>query len=387
MESEPPFRQEVDAPVEASSRRDTPLTEAFLSGVANAIEKGDGITLKRLLLVEPPLPPLHHILIRELREWFPRSHYLEHGWERVGDTDDEDAESGQETYIQDTSDEAEFQKSRNKKFFQLTLNQEEENYLVELAIAMRRNPKGLNREDLKAIEPPLPPVYIEILARLIGLSSPEMQNRNPPEHATEEIYDPRDAQDDHVQDFAEILDGDPNLTLDGEAQETYDGVNQGSQDGDVQDKQYKDEQIRQHEDAQDSQYEDADNQDEDDYSEEYEYGEDGRDEAAHNGELDSPQDVDYEGDYEDSQDWVAEADEAPLKTLCKGFLPDKHKEVTDFMWTYLAFLRDIDYYDLVRMHKMLQKVFKSVNTSKLSNRYAGLCELIWWQFSSFVLTN
>lgn len=371
MEIEHPSRQEADPPVEESSWMDAPLTEAFLSGVVNAIERGDGIALKKLLPVEPPLPSVHHLLTRELREWFPRSHHLEYGWERVGDSDEEDAGSSQETYIQDSSDEAEFQKSGNKKSVQLTLNQEEENYLVELAVAMRRNPKGINREYLQAIEPPLPPLYIEILARLIGISSPEMQNGDTPDNATQEIYDPRDAQDDQVQNVAEILNG--------EARETYDSVNQVSQDGDAQNNQYEAEQIRQHENAQDSQWEDAeDNQDEGDYPDEYEYAEDGQDEGAHNGELEGSQDVNYEGDYEDSQDWVVEADEAPLRTMCKGFLFYNCEEVVDFTWTYLAFLRDIDFHDLVGMHKMLQKLFKSVNIPKLPNRLAGLCELTCW---------
>lgn len=366
METEPPFRQEVDAPVEEPPWMDTPLTEAFLSGVANAMEQGDGITLRRLLLVEPPLPPLHHLLIRELREWFPRSHYLEYGWERVGDSDDEDAGSSQETLIQDSSDEAGFEKSGNNKSVQLTLNREEENYLVELAVAMRGNPKGMNREDLRAIKPPLPPLHIEILARLIDLSSPEIRNGDAPDNSTRVFYDPMDAQNNQVQDFAGITNGDSNVILDRKAQETYNGVNQDSQDGDAQDISYRDEQNRQHEDAHDSQYEDAeDSQDEDDYPEEFEYAENGRDEGAHNGELEGSQDVDYEGDYEDSQDWVAEAEEAPLKKICKGFLFGKYGQVIDFIWTYLAFLRDIDYHDLVGMHKMLQKLFKSVNISRL----------------------
>lgn len=369
MEIEPPLRQEADAPVEGSPPwMDAPLTVAFLSAIVNAMKRGDTVTLKKILPVEPPLPFMHHLLTRELREWFPRSHHLEYGWERVGDSDDEDAGSGQEAYVQDTSAEAEFQKSGEN---QLTLNQEEENYLVELAVAMRRNPEGMNREDLRAIEPPLPPLYIEILARLVGLSSPD--------NATQEIYDPGDAQDDQVQNVEEIPNGDPNLMSDGEAQETYDGVNHVSQDSDAQNKQYKNGQIRQHENAQDSQDEDAeDNQDRDDYSEEYEYAEDGRDEGAHKGELEGSQDVDYEVDYEDSQDWVAEADEAPLRTMCKGFLFDKGGEVVDFIWIYLAYLRDIDFHDLVGMHKMLQKLFKSVNIYKLPNRIEGLCELICW---------
>lgn len=373
METEPPFRQEVDAPVEGSPWMDTPLTEAFLSGVANAMGRGDGITLRRLLLVEPPLPPLHRLLTRELREWFPRSHFLEYGWERVGDSDDEDAGSSQENYTQDSSDEAGFQKSGNNNSVQLLLNKEEENYLVELAVSMRGNPKGMNREDLRAIKPPLPPLHIEILARLIDPSSPEIRNGEAPDNATRENYDPMDAQDDQVQDVAGITNGDSNLMLDGKGQETYNDVNQGSQDGDAQDKSYRDEQNHQQEDAHDSQYEDAeDSQDEDDYPEEYEYAEDGRDEGAHNGELEGSQDVDYEGDYEDSQDWVAEVDEAPLKKTCKGYLFGKRREVIDFIWTYLAFLRDIDYHDLVGMHKMLQKLFKSVNISHLTNRLAGL---------------
>lgn len=342
---------------------DTPLTEAFLSGVANAMEQGDGITLRRLLPVEPPLPPLYHLLTRELREWFPRSHYLEYGWERVGDSDDEDAGSSQETFIQDSSDEAGPQKSGNNKFVQLTLNREEENYLVELAVALRGNPKGLSRADLRAIKPPLPPLHIEILARLIDLSSPEIRNGDAPDNATREVYD---AQNNQVQDVAGLTNGDSNMSLDRKAQETYNGVNQDSQDGDAQDNSYRDEHNRQHEDAHDSQYEDAENnQEEDDYPEEFEYAENGRDEGAYNSELEGSQDVDYEGDYEDSQDWVAEADEAPLKKICKSFLFGKDGEVIDFLWTYLAFLRDIDYHDLVRMHKMLQKLFKSVNTSQL----------------------
>lgn len=371
MEIEPPFRQEADAPVEESPPwMDAPLTVAFLSAVVNAMKRGDAITLEKILPVEPPLPSMHHLLTRELREWFPRSHHLEYGWERVGDSDDEEG-SGQETYVQDISAEAEFQKSGEKNFVQLTLNQEEENYLVELAVAMRRNPKGMSREDLRAVEPPLPPLYIEILARLVGLSSPE--------NTTQEIYDPRDAQEDQVQNVAEIPNGDPNLMSDGEAQETYDGVNHVSQDSDAQNKQYRDGQIRQHENAQDSQYEDAeDSQDKDDYSEEYEYAEDGRDEGAQKVELEDSPDVDYEVDYEDSQDWVAEADEAPLRTICKSFLFDKGEEVVDFIWIYLAYLRDIDFHDLVGMHKMLQKLFKSVNIYKLPNRIEGLCELICW---------
>lgn len=386
METEPQFRQEVDAPAEGPPWMDTPLTEAFLSGVVNAMERGDGITLRRLLLVEPPLPPLHHLLTRELRAWFPRSHYLEYGWERVGDSDDEDARSGQRTFTQDSSDEAGFQKSGNNKSAQLMLTKEEENYLVDLAVAMRGNPKGMTREDLRAIKPPLPPLHIEILARLIDISSPEIRNGDAPDNATREIHDPMDAQDDQVQDIAGITNGDSNLMLDGKAQETYNGVNQGSPDGDVQDKSYRDEQNRQHEDAHDSQHEDAeDSQDEDDYPEEYEYAEDGRDEEAHHGELEGSQDVDYEGDYEDSQDWVAEVEEAPLKIICKGYLFGKHREVIDFIWRYLAFLRDIDYYDLVGMHKMLQKLFKSVKISQFPNHLAGLYELICWQFSSFVL--
>lgn len=360
METEPPFRQ-MDAPVEEPPWMDTPLTEAFLSGVAIAMEEGDGNTLRRLLLVEPPLPPLHRLLTRELREWFPRSHYLEYGWERVGDSDDEDTGSSQETFIQDSSDEAGFQKSRNNKSAQLTLNREEENYLVELAVALRGNPKGMNRDDLRAIKPPLPPLHIEILARLIDLSSPELRNGDAPENATRKLNDPMDAQNNQVQDVAGITNGGSNMILDRKAQETYNGVNQGSQDGDAQDRSHRDEQNRQHDDAHESQYEDAeDSQDEDDYSEEFEHAENGRDEGAHNSELEGSQDVDYEGDYEDSQDWVAEADEAPLKKICKGFLFGKDEEVVDFLWTYLAFLRDIDYHDLVGMHKMLQKLFKSV---------------------------
>lgn len=367
METEPPFRQEMDALVEEPPWMDTPLTEAFLSGIANAMERGDGITLRRLLLIEPPLPPLHHLLSRELREGFPRSHYLEYGWERVGDSDDEDVGSSQETFTQDSSDETGFQKSGINKSVQLTLNREEENYLVELAVAMRGNPKGMNREALRAIKPPLPPLHIEILARLIDLSSPEIRNGDAPDNATREVYDPMDAQDDQIQDVAGIRNGDSNLILDGKAQETYNGVIRGSQDGNAQDISYRDGQNRQHEDAHDSQCEDAeDSQNEDDCLEEYEYAEDGRDEGAHNGELEGSQDVDYEGDYEDTQDWVAEADEAPLKTICKGFLFGKYGEVVDFIWTYLAFLRDIDYHDLVGMHKMLQKLFKSVNIFQLS---------------------
>lgn len=359
METEPPSRQEVDAPVQGPPWMDTPLTEAFLSGVANAMERGDGITLRRLLLVEPPLPPLHHLLIRELREWFPRSHYLEYGWERVGDSDDEDVGISQETFIQDSSDEEGFQKSGNHKSVQFSLSKEEENYLVELAVAMRGNSKSMNREDLRAIKPPLPPLHIEILARLIDLSSPEIQNGDAPDNATREIYDPIEALDDQIQGVAGIANGDSKLMLDDKAQEIYNGVNQSSQDSDVQDNSYRDEQSRQQGDAHDSQYEDAeDSEDEDDYSEEYKHAEDGRDEGAHNGELEGSQDVDYEGDYEDSQDWVADADEAPLKTICKSFLFGKYGEVIDFIWTYLAFLRDIDYHDLVGMHKMLQKLFK-----------------------------
>lgn len=374
MTIQPPYRHEADPPVEGSPWMDAPLTEAFLSGIVNAIKRGDGITLKKLLPVEPPLPSVHHLLIRELREWFPRSHHLEDGWERVGDSDDEDAGSSQETYNQDSSDEVQFRKSGNKKSIQLTLNQEEENYLVDLAVAMRRNPKGINREYLRAIEPPLPLLYIEILAGLIGVPSSEMQNGNTLGIATQELYDPKDAQDDQVHNDAEILNGDPNLVLDSEVQETYDGLNQVNQNGDAQNNQYEDERMRQHED---SQYEDAEDQDEDDYPEEYESAGDNRDERAHNGDLEGFQDVDSEGDYEDSQDGHGEADEAPLRTMCKSFLFDNYSEIIDFIWIYLAFLRDINFHDLVSMHKMLQKFFKSVNISKPRNRIIGLYRLIY----------
>lgn len=373
MEIEPPFRQGADAPVEGSPLwMDAPLTVAFLSAVVNAMKRGDAITLKKILPVEPPLPSMHHLLTRELRAWFPKSHHLEYGWERVGDSDDEDAGSGQETYVQDTSAETEFRKSGEKNSVRLTLNQEEENYLVELALAIRRDPKGMNREDLMAVEPPLPPLYIEILARLVGLSSSD--------NATQKIYDPRDAQDDQIQNVAEIPNGDPNLMSDREAQATtYDDVNHVRQDSDAQNKQYNDGQIRQHENTEESQYEDLeDSQDKDDYPEEYEYAEDGRDDGAQKVGLEDSQDIDYEVDYEDSQDWVAEADEAPLRTICKSFLFDKGDEIVDFMWIYLAYLRDIDFHDLVGMHKMLQKLFKLVNIYKLPNRIEGLCELICW---------
>lgn len=55
-----------------SALNNTPILDSFLSGVAGLIQSRDGVKLQDFLQIEPPLSPVYHEMIGELRQSYPR---------------------------------------------------------------------------------------------------------------------------------------------------------------------------------------------------------------------------------------------------------------------------------------------------------------------------
>ena len=49
----------------------TPTTTQFLHEIAQILLAKDGAKLQAYLLLEPPLPPLYHVLVTELQQTYP----------------------------------------------------------------------------------------------------------------------------------------------------------------------------------------------------------------------------------------------------------------------------------------------------------------------------
>ncbi|KKZ61859.1 hypothetical protein EMCG_03648 [[Emmonsia] crescens] len=57
----------------ASSSGGTPVVDSFISSIANLIRNRDGAKLQDFLQIEPPLPPVYHDMIAEMRNQYPQN--------------------------------------------------------------------------------------------------------------------------------------------------------------------------------------------------------------------------------------------------------------------------------------------------------------------------
>jgi hypothetical protein len=55
-----------------SAETETPILDRFLSAVAELVQNRDGVKLQDFLQIEPPLSPIYHEMIGELRRRYPR---------------------------------------------------------------------------------------------------------------------------------------------------------------------------------------------------------------------------------------------------------------------------------------------------------------------------
>lgn len=51
----------------------TPVVDSFISSIADLIRNRDGAKLQDFLQIEPPLPPVYHDMIAEMRKQYPQN--------------------------------------------------------------------------------------------------------------------------------------------------------------------------------------------------------------------------------------------------------------------------------------------------------------------------
>lgn len=300
---------------------ETSIIDEFLMAVRSTIQENNAIKLQELILIEHPLPLSHHALINELRESFPPcSLYddaIDSQYEDAQDSQDEEAPGSQYEDAEDSKDEE-----------AQTLDEVEDKFILDVVGMMQENSDFVKLEDLKLLQPPLPPLYLGIITKLIQPSPPSGQNG-----------DAQDSQVEYAQD---------------------------SQYDDAEDSQYEDAQDNQDYWVQDGQYEDAqDSQDEwnhqDGPFEDIQDDDDGYDQVDQYEEEDLYNQDEYD---QDSQYGDVENSDYLLEARCQNFLPE-YEEICVFTAVYFLFLRDVVFDDLAQTHQLLQNLLELVDGSKV----------------------